>query len=215
VLVGVVMEHVEEAGVHSGDSACCLPPHSLAAELGPTEAALPLDVANFLLDRPDLTAFILKRRKIAPYRIERQGARRSLADDGEDTRGTVDLVESSNRRRVYYLDGVHRARYLPEIRATAVIVLELREAGKGRTAATLRVWVRLKNRVLSGVVKAVRPFLRETINRKFRRVFSAAERLGLLMSRDPASFSEDARAFPGLSDGERGAFQRLMGRFSI
>jgi carbamoyl-phosphate synthase large subunit len=26
------MEHIEEAGVHSGDSACCLPPHHLSAE---------------------------------------------------------------------------------------------------------------------------------------------------------------------------------------
>ncbi len=26
------MEHIEEAGVHSGDSACSLPPHSLGAE---------------------------------------------------------------------------------------------------------------------------------------------------------------------------------------
>ena len=33
VLIGGVMEHVEQAGVHSGDSACCLPPHSLSAEL--------------------------------------------------------------------------------------------------------------------------------------------------------------------------------------
>ncbi len=32
VIVGGVMEHIEEAGIHSGDSACCLPPHSLAAE---------------------------------------------------------------------------------------------------------------------------------------------------------------------------------------
>jgi len=29
--VGGVMEHIEEAGVHSGDSACALPPHSLSA----------------------------------------------------------------------------------------------------------------------------------------------------------------------------------------
>ncbi len=29
VVIGGVMEHIEEAGVHSGDSACCLPPHSL------------------------------------------------------------------------------------------------------------------------------------------------------------------------------------------
>ena len=29
-LIGGVMEHIEEAGVHSGDSACVLPPHSLS-----------------------------------------------------------------------------------------------------------------------------------------------------------------------------------------
>jgi carbamoyl-phosphate synthase large subunit len=33
VLIGGVMEHVEQAGVHSGDSACCLPPHSLSADV--------------------------------------------------------------------------------------------------------------------------------------------------------------------------------------
>ncbi len=32
VVVGGVMEHIEEAGIHSGDSACALPPYSLAPE---------------------------------------------------------------------------------------------------------------------------------------------------------------------------------------
>jgi carbamoyl-phosphate synthase large subunit len=33
VLIGGIMEHIEQAGVHSGDSACSLPPYSLAPEL--------------------------------------------------------------------------------------------------------------------------------------------------------------------------------------
>jgi carbamoyl-phosphate synthase large subunit len=33
VVIGGIMEHIEEAGVHSGDSACSLPPHSLSAAL--------------------------------------------------------------------------------------------------------------------------------------------------------------------------------------
>jgi carbamoyl-phosphate synthase large subunit len=33
VLIGGVMEHIEQAGVHSGDSACSLPPHSLSARV--------------------------------------------------------------------------------------------------------------------------------------------------------------------------------------
>jgi carbamoyl-phosphate synthase large subunit len=33
VLIGGIMEHIEQAGVHSGDSACSLPPYSLSGEL--------------------------------------------------------------------------------------------------------------------------------------------------------------------------------------
>jgi len=33
VVIGSVMQHIEQAGVHSGDSACSLPPYSLSAEL--------------------------------------------------------------------------------------------------------------------------------------------------------------------------------------
>jgi carbamoyl-phosphate synthase large subunit len=33
VLIGAIMEHVEEAGVHSGDSACVIPPPTLSAEV--------------------------------------------------------------------------------------------------------------------------------------------------------------------------------------
>ena len=33
VFIGGVMEHIEQAGVHSGDSACSLPPYSLSKEL--------------------------------------------------------------------------------------------------------------------------------------------------------------------------------------
>ena len=33
VLIGGIMEHIEQAGVHSGDSACSLPPFSLSSEL--------------------------------------------------------------------------------------------------------------------------------------------------------------------------------------
>jgi carbamoyl-phosphate synthase large subunit len=33
VYIGGVMQHIEEAGVHSGDSACSLPPHSVSQEM--------------------------------------------------------------------------------------------------------------------------------------------------------------------------------------
>jgi carbamoyl-phosphate synthase large subunit len=33
VLIGGIMEHIEQAGVHSGDSACSLPPYTLSAAI--------------------------------------------------------------------------------------------------------------------------------------------------------------------------------------
>ena len=33
VLIGGIMEHIEQAGIHSGDSACSLPPYSLSKEI--------------------------------------------------------------------------------------------------------------------------------------------------------------------------------------
>jgi len=33
VLIGAIMEHIEEAGVHSGDSACVIPPQSMSADV--------------------------------------------------------------------------------------------------------------------------------------------------------------------------------------
>ena len=33
IVVGGIMEHIEQAGIHSGDSACSLPPHSLPGDV--------------------------------------------------------------------------------------------------------------------------------------------------------------------------------------
>src|SRR5258708_11354494 len=33
IVIGGIMEHVEHAGIHSGDSACALPPTTLSAEI--------------------------------------------------------------------------------------------------------------------------------------------------------------------------------------
>ena len=54
VYIAGIMEHIEQAGIHSGDSACSLPPHSLSAEMrrGLEEAtrklALELEVCGLM-----------------------------------------------------------------------------------------------------------------------------------------------------------------------
>src|SRR5215213_7478439 len=54
VWIGGIMQHVEEAGVHSGDSACVLPPHSLGRDMreeireATTQLALALGVVGLM-----------------------------------------------------------------------------------------------------------------------------------------------------------------------
>ena len=54
VLIGAIMEHIEEAGVHSGDSACVIPPQSLSEDTLSTvreytrKIALSLDVKGLI-----------------------------------------------------------------------------------------------------------------------------------------------------------------------
>jgi carbamoyl-phosphate synthase large subunit len=54
VVIGAVMEHVEEAGVHSGDSACSIPPYSLS----PDTVAVIGDYTRRLADALDVKGLI-------------------------------------------------------------------------------------------------------------------------------------------------------------
>ncbi len=48
VIIGGIMEHIEQAGVHSGDSGCALPPYSLSEELQQTLSEQVHQLANAL-----------------------------------------------------------------------------------------------------------------------------------------------------------------------
>jgi hypothetical protein len=192
--------------------------YTVRSVVGPTDTPLPLELANFLLDRPDLAAFIVKRRGIAPYRIEMTGPRRSTVDDGDGTSGVVNLVSRQETERLYYGEGEHNSRVFPTLRAASVISLAL-EPLQGAdcrpfTRTSFRVYVRMRSRVVSGLVKALRPFLRETIIRKFSKAFLVADQVGRLMARDPAGVAADAKAFGALSPADRDALDAMMARLA-
>lgn len=69
VVIGGVMEHIEEAGIHSGDSACSLPPYSLSpailAEIRRQTCALALEIGviglmNIQFAVKDDTVFLIE-----------------------------------------------------------------------------------------------------------------------------------------------------------
>ena len=87
VWIGGIMQHVEEAGVHSGDSACVLPPHSLGEEMleqiraATREIALAVGVVGLLN---------------VQYAVAR---RRAVRDRGQPARLAHRAVRLQGRRR--------------------------------------------------------------------------------------------------------------------
>lgn len=186
------------------------------ATVGPAQTPLPLELSDYLLDHPDLSAFIVARRKIAPYRIVMQGPRRTLADDGEGTVGVVSLLTATPERRLYYGEGVHHSYLFPDIHATAVIIMELKERlgadGRPETVTTFDVFVRMRSRFVAGLIKTLRPFLQKTVVGKFSKAFFVADKVGRLIARDPDGVLADADAFPVLFDEDRAALRRMVGQ---
>ena len=189
---------------------------TVRAVVGPALTPLPLALSNFLLDHPDLAAFIINRRGIAPYRIAMQGPRRSLADDGDGTIGLINLISRTETRRVYYGEGEHRSYFFPTIVASAVIVMDLREEtgpdGRARTVSTFEVFVRMRSRFVAGVVKTLRPFLQKTIVGKFSKAFFVADAVGHAMANDPAAVASDIREFPPVFAEDRAALLEMIAR---
>ncbi len=76
VVIGGIMEHIEQAGVHSGDSACSLPPYSLSEEIQDvmrkqvTQMALELEVVGLMN-----TQFAIKDNEVYIIEVNPRAAR--------------------------------------------------------------------------------------------------------------------------------------------
>jgi len=109
VVIGGIMEHIEEAGIHSGDSACSLPPHGLSdavcEELGEQVRRLAdgLGVVGLMN-----TQFAIQRG--GPSRGELPGADDAASgDSGAEGSGNGDSGSDVSEQTIYVLEVNPRA----------------------------------------------------------------------------------------------------------
>jgi carbamoyl-phosphate synthase large subunit len=106
-IVGGVMQHIEEAGVHSGDSACVIPPHSL-----------PAAVVNEIKRQSRALASELGVRGLMNVQFAVQG----LVDDEHGTPPTVYVLEV-NPRASRTVPFVAKATNVPLARYAALVMV--------------------------------------------------------------------------------------------
>jgi hypothetical protein len=188
--------------------------HTTLNKVGPIRAALPESMYLYLLDRPPLAAALLNRLDLGPYKSDVRGPGTFWGDDGEGTKGIVQLVYKDQSSRIYYLEGTHHSRVLPNITGKAVVFLRMhpvRDADNIEAMdSTMVSYTRLDNRILSGLVSLLHPLIGGTVSRKLGKGVETVHRLGLMMRQQPDRVLLKAMDQPALPDEDLRYLQQAL-----
>ncbi|MDN5942068.1 MAG: hypothetical protein L0H94_09325 [Nitrospira sp.] len=195
------------------DWACRLQPiidhYTTVNKVGPRRTDFSESLYRNLLNRPPLAAALINRLDLALYKSEARGPDRFWAYDGEGTEGILQLVYQDRSSRIYYVEGSHDSRLLPNITGKAVVFLRMGSVkdadGVEVMDTTMVSYTKLDNRILSGLVSLLRPLIGGTVTRKLGKGVDTVNRLSHLMRRhpdrvlfeamDPPAFPDDDVAF--------------------
>jgi hypothetical protein len=189
--------------------------YTTANRVGPLKTAMDQEMYLHLLDRPPLAAALINRLDLADYKAEARGPDRWWGDDGEGAEGIVHLVHRDATTRIYYLEGTHRSRLLPNLRGKAVVFLRM-VAVKGADGleameSTMVAYAMLENRILSGLASLLRPLIGATATRKLAKGVEVVNRLGLEMRHHPDRVLFEASDPPPLADEDVAFLKAALG----
>ena len=192
--------------------------YTTVSKVGPIRTGLPESLYHHMLDRPLLAAALINRLELGLYKSEARGLGRYWGDDGEGTRGIVQLIYQDRNSRIYYLEGSHDSRLLPTISGKAVVFLKMdpvKDAeGMDAMDSTMVSYMRLDNRLLSGVVSLLRPFIGGTIKRKLSKGVETVNRLSHIMRQHPDRVLLKATDPPPLPDDDVDFVKQALGSLS-
>lgn len=193
--------------------------YTTASTVGPTRVALSESVYRYLLDRPPLAATLIHRLGLGLYSSEFRGASRFWGNDGEGTKGMVELVYEDATSRIYFLEGTHKGRLLPHISGKAVVFLRM-EVVRDRDSremidSTLVAYSKLDNRLLSGLVSLLRPLIGGIAGGKLKKSVETVNRLGMAMRQHPERVLSKALEPPALSDADVAFLSKALGSVPV
>ncbi len=190
--------------------------YTTSGTVGPIRVALSESVYRYLLDRPPLAATLIHRLSLGLYSSEFRGPGRFWGDDGEGTKGIVELVYEDARSRIYFLEGTHKSRLLPHIAGKAVVFLRMDvvrdKDSREMVESTLVVYTKLDNRFLSGLASLLRPVVAKIAGGKLRKGVETVNRLGVALQQHPDRVLAKAVEPPTLSAADVAFLRETLGR---
>ena len=190
--------------------------HTTRGTMGPLETPVAMELYEYLLDRPVITAALVERLGIGAYRFVPQGPRRFWVEDGDGTEGFITLVQQQGGHRIYFIEGNHHGHIWPSVHATAVVLMKLQPTldRPASVSTSLVSFARLDDKLLRGLVWLLRPLLEDAITRKLTRGFEATYLLGQRIAEEPIRIQEEAATLPFQDTEEAHRFMSLLPRAS-
>lgn len=189
--------------------------YTTVSTVGPIRTALPESMYQYLLDHPPVASALIERLKLGLYKSEERGTDRFWGHDGEGTEGIVQLVYKDRTSRLYYLEGSHNSRLLPDVTGKAVVLIRMNQVtelnGADAMDSTVVSYTKLDNRILSGLVSLLRPLIGGVVTGKLRKGVETVNRLGLVMREHPERVLFEATALPALSDRDAVFLKEALG----
>jgi hypothetical protein len=189
--------------------------YTTANRVGPLKTAMDQAMYLHLLDHPPLAAALINRLDLADYKAETRGPDRWWGDDGEGSQGIVQLVHHDLTTRIYYLEGTHRSRLLPNVNGKAVVFLRMnavkQTSGLEAMESTMVAYTMLDNRILSGLASLLRPLIGATVTRKLAKGVEVVNRLGLEMRQHPDRVLFEATDPPPLPEEDVAFLKQALG----
>ncbi len=178
--------------------------NSIESNLGPVRTALSGALYRYLLDHPPFTAVLIRRLHLGLYQSEERGLGRFWGDDGEGSKGIVELVYEDQVSRIYFLEGTHESRLLPHVTGKAVVFLRMGLTGDTNghetTVSTLVAYTKLDNPVLSRLASLLHPLVSRIAASRLKKGVETVDRLGRLMGEDPRRVLSEAEKEPALPE---------------
>lgn len=178
--------------------------NSIESQLGLARTTLSGMLYRYLLDDPPLAATLIRRLNLGRYHAEGRGPGRFWGDDGEGSKGMVELVYEDAVSRIYFLDGTHESRLLPHVTGKAVVFLRIGltqdENGDETTVSTLVAYTKLDNAFLSGLVSLLHPLVSRLATSRLQKAVATVDRLGIVMKQDPQRVLSEAQNAPSLPE---------------
>ena len=178
--------------------------HTTVTRVGPIRVAMSEPLYRYLLGEPPVAAALIRRLGLGSYHSQAWGERRFWGDDGEGTKGFVQLVYEDAESRIYVLDGSHDSRLLPHITGKAVVFLRMTvvrdHLGNEDMDSTIVAYTKLDNRLLSGLVSFLHPLIRGMVTSKLQKGVETVHRLGVAMRQQPSRVLREAEQPPPLPE---------------